>query len=165
LHGWPADAPNPAIAPFDAAQAKRYQDEWAAYLKVPVEYTNSIGMKFRLIPPGEFEMGSTPQAIEAARAADKYSDDQALSDALASEGPLHKVVLTEAFYLSVATPGEYRYKGADLGILVARGRMGTADNQPSERCRRWVDAIKAQFAGTPVAPDEPAGRATPFAFK
>jgi len=72
---------------------------------------------------------------------------------------------TEAFYLSVATPGEYRYKGADLGILVARGRMGTADNQPTERCRQWVDAIKAQFAGTPVAPDEPAGRVTPFAFK
>jgi biotin carboxylase len=72
---------------------------------------------------------------------------------------------TEAFYLSVATPGEYRYKGADLGILVARGRMGTDDNQLSERCRQWVDAIKAQFAGTPVAPGEPAGRTTPFAFK
>ena len=35
----------------------------------------------------------------------------------------------------------------------------------TERCRQWVDAIKAQFAGTPVAPDEPAGRTTPFAFK
>jgi hypothetical protein len=43
--------------------------------------------------------------------------------------------------------------------------MGTDDNQLSERCRQWVDAIKAQFAGTPVAPGEPAGRTTPFAFK
>ena len=59
-HGWPADAPKPAIAPFDAAQAKRYQEAWASYLEIPVEYTNSIGMKFRLIPPGEFTMGSTP---------------------------------------------------------------------------------------------------------
>ncbi len=41
-HGWPVDAPKPAIAPFDAVQAKQHQEEWAAYLKVPVEYTNSI---------------------------------------------------------------------------------------------------------------------------
>jgi serine/threonine protein kinase len=49
LYDWPADIPKPAVAPFDAVQAKRHQEEWAAYLKVPVEYTNSIDMKFRLI--------------------------------------------------------------------------------------------------------------------
>ncbi|HEX5104969.1 MAG TPA: formylglycine-generating enzyme family protein, partial [Pirellulaceae bacterium] len=65
-HQWPADAPPPAIAPFDAEQAQAHQAAWAKYLGVPVEYTNSIGMKFRLIPPGEFLMGSTPEAIEAA---------------------------------------------------------------------------------------------------
>ncbi len=59
----PAAAPKPAIAPFDAAEAERYQEEWAAYLKVPVEYTNSLGIKFRLIPPGEFQMGSTSDEI------------------------------------------------------------------------------------------------------
>src|SRR4029077_912010 len=47
-HGWPPDAPPPAIAPFDAAQAKRHQVAWAKYLKVPVDYENTIGMKFRL---------------------------------------------------------------------------------------------------------------------
>jgi serine/threonine-protein kinase len=41
------DAPSPAIAPFDAAQAKAHQEAWARYLGVPVEYTNSIGMEFR----------------------------------------------------------------------------------------------------------------------
>jgi formylglycine-generating enzyme required for sulfatase activity len=46
-------------------------------------------------------MGSTPQDIEAARAAEHYSDDQAVSDALTSEGPIHRVVLSEPFYLSV----------------------------------------------------------------
>ena len=51
---WPA-----AISPFDAAQAEMHQQAWADYLKVPVEYANSLGMKFRLIPPGEFLMGST----------------------------------------------------------------------------------------------------------
>jgi formylglycine-generating enzyme required for sulfatase activity len=60
---WPADAPPPAIAPFDAAQAKQHQEAWAKYLGVPVEYTNSIGMKFILVPPGEFVMGSTAESF------------------------------------------------------------------------------------------------------
>ena len=46
---WPADAPPPAVAPFDAEQAKQHQQAWADYLELPVEYTNSIGMKFVLI--------------------------------------------------------------------------------------------------------------------
>lgn len=46
-HGWPADAPKPAIAPFDAAQAKKHQEAWAKYLQIDVEYTNSLGMELR----------------------------------------------------------------------------------------------------------------------
>ena len=41
-----------AVAPFDAQQAKAHQETWANHLGVPVEFTNSIGMKLRLIPPG-----------------------------------------------------------------------------------------------------------------
>ena len=40
-------APPFAVAPFDAAKAKEHQDAWAKHLGVPVEHTNSIGMKFR----------------------------------------------------------------------------------------------------------------------
>ena len=61
----PADAPPPAIAPFDAKKAKEHQEAWAKHLGVPVEQTNSIGMKFVLIPPGEFDMGSTDEEIAA----------------------------------------------------------------------------------------------------
>jgi biotin carboxylase len=71
---------------------------------------------------------------------------------------------SEAFYLTVAAPGDHRYKGADLGILVTRGRLQTDDGQLTERCRHWIDGIKAQFAGTPVAGDADAV-AAPFAFK
>ena len=53
-----ARAPQPAIAPFDGQKAKEHQDAWAKYLGVPVETTNSIGMKLVLIPAGEFLMGS-----------------------------------------------------------------------------------------------------------
>jgi hypothetical protein len=62
---------------------------------------------------------------------------------------------TEAFYLRVAAPGDYRYKGADLGVLVTRGRLQTDDLELNERCRRWIAAIKAQFVGTPVESGAP----------
>jgi serine/threonine-protein kinase len=107
-HGWPADAPNPAIAPFDAAQAKNHQQEWATYLNVPVEYTNSIGMKFRLIPPGEFTMGSTPAEIEEPLKLD--ADDQDWQGRIKSEVPRHQVILTQPIYagLHEVTQTEYQ---------------------------------------------------------
>ena len=60
-----AVAPPPAVAPFDAAEAKAHQAAWAKYLGVPVEYTNSIGMKFMLIPPGDFMMGAPESDTDA----------------------------------------------------------------------------------------------------
>jgi formylglycine-generating enzyme required for sulfatase activity len=35
------------------------QVAWAKKLGIPVEFTNDVKMKFRLIPPGEFTMGSS----------------------------------------------------------------------------------------------------------
>ena len=61
----------------------------------------------------------------------------------------------EAFYLRVYGVGEYRYHGADLGILVSRGRMQTDDRQLTERAKRWAAAINAQFEGTPPPPEQP----------
>ena len=58
-------APPPAIAPFAPDEAKQHQQAWADHLGVPVELTNSIGMKMVLIPPGEFMMGSSEEEIEA----------------------------------------------------------------------------------------------------
>ncbi|MGA2010933.1 MAG: biotin carboxylase [Solirubrobacteraceae bacterium] len=59
---------------------------------------------------------------------------------------------SEAFYLRVAGPGDYRYKGGDLGILVSRGRFESDDGTLSERARRWIDGIQRHYAGTPVGP-------------
>ena len=69
----------------------------------------------------------------------------------------------EAFYLRVLAPGDYRYPGADLGVLVARSRMQTEDNRLTERALAWIDGIHAQFAGTAV-PKERRRRAR-MAFK
>ena len=42
----------------------------------------------------------------------------------------------EAFYLRIAGAGQYRYPGADLGILVTRGRFMDADFRLLERARQ-----------------------------
>jgi eukaryotic-like serine/threonine-protein kinase len=107
-NGWPAEAPPPAIAPFDAAQARAHQEAWAKYLGVPVEYTNSIGMTFRLIPPGEFTMGGTPEDILAAL---QHIDENeaVLRGHILGQGPQHAVRLTQPFYLGTheVTQAEY----------------------------------------------------------
>jgi len=54
-----------------AAQPARPSQEQQAAAKasgVPVETTNSIGMKLVLIPAGEFQMGSRESAEELAKA-------------------------------------------------------------------------------------------------
>jgi len=50
----------------------------------------------------------------------------------------------EAFFLRVYAPGDYRFKGADLGILVTKGRMQTAEGL-TERSRRYIEGIRAQY--------------------
>jgi biotin carboxylase len=60
---------------------------------------------------------------------------------------------SEGFYLRVLAPGDYRYKGADLGILVSRGRMQTDENELTQRCREWIEGIRSQFAGSAVEED------------
>ena len=58
----------------------------------------------------------------------------------------------EAFYLRVYREGDYTYKGADLGVVVTRGRMQTAKRELRDRAKLWNAAIKAEFVG--VAPDK-----------
>ena len=57
----------------------------------------------------------------------------------------------EAFYLRVYTAGDYRYHGADMGILVSRGRFQSDDRKLLPRAKQWVDAIYRQFDGVPVS--------------
>jgi biotin carboxylase len=63
---------------------------------------------------------------------------------------------SEAFYLRIMGPGDYRYRGADLGALVTRGRLQSDDNQLEDRCKQWITGIRAQFTGTPPIPQQPA---------
>ncbi len=113
-------APLPAATPFDAAQAKKHQEAWAKHLGVPVEYTNSLGMKFRLVPPGTFTMGSskeeTGRCVKLNEGLNKGDDATWNRDRINSEGPAHEVEITQPFYLGTThvTIGQYRQFVEDL---------------------------------------------------
>jgi len=55
----------------------------------------------------------------------------------------------EAFFLRVYGPGDYRFKGADLGILVTKGRMQTAEGL-TDRARHYIDGIRGQYESEPI---------------
>ncbi len=57
---------------------------------------------------------------------------------------------SEAFFLRILKPGDYRYEGADLGILVVRGRSMTNSFKLTDRSKRWIEAIKGAFSARPL---------------
>ncbi len=56
----------------------------------------------------------------------------------------------EAFFLHIAKEGDYLYEGADLGILVSRGRMMTDNFQLNARAKNWIKAIHGKYTSNIV---------------
>jgi hypothetical protein len=66
-----------------------------------------------------------------------------------------------AFFLRIAKEGDYFYKGADMGILVLRGRLMDDRFHLMRRAKAWINAVRSEFASRPVpkpaaAPEHPA---------
>ncbi len=61
----------------------------------------------------------------------------------------------EAFFLRIYCPGDYRWKGADLGVLVTKGRLQAQSVSGATvltiRARHLIDSIRAHYAGTPLS--------------
>ena len=70
----------------------------------------------------------------------------------------------EAFFLRISKPGDYRYEGADLGILITRGRAMGKGFQLNKRSKQWIEGIKAKFKANPLPTAEPVVISDP-AFK
>jgi uncharacterized protein (TIGR02996 family) len=104
-------------------------------------WTNSLGMKFVLIPPGKFLMGS-PES-EAGR-----SDE---------EGPQHEVEITRPFYLGIhpVTQGQYRKVTGKNPSHFNRKNGGGADHPVSQVsweeaasfCRKLSERAEEKAAG------------------
>lgn len=92
---------------------------------VPKEIRNSIGMKFILIPSGEFMMGSDEAVATLAKAYPHY--DITRLQALSDEAPVHRVRITRSFYLGQheVTVGQFRQFVEESGYIPESEADGT----------------------------------------
>ncbi len=135
----PAPGPALAVAPFDEKQAKGFQIQWSKHLKVPVEQTNSIGLRLVLIPPGEFDMGST--AEEVARLLEEGKRQNAPGwylELVPGEAPQHHVKISKPFYLGVCEVTQAEY-GQVMGQDPSKFKGDP--NRPGEQVN-WSDAVE-----------------------
>ncbi len=83
---------------------------------------------------------------------------------------------SEAFFLRIYGPGDYRWKGADLGVIVTKGRLqvdsgsgstagsaGGGKTSLTIRARHLIDSVRSEYAGTPIT--EPAATPTNVGVK
>jgi len=155
VSAYPAAGADPALAvsPFSAAEAKSHQRVWAEHSGVPVEVTNSLGMKLSLIPPGQFMMGSPPGE-------EWHRPDEVL----------HRVTLTKAFYMGATEVTQGQWKA----LMGKNPSFFTDDALPvetvtwemaTEFCRKLSDKEQTQYRLATEAEWEYACRAgttTPF---
>jgi serine/threonine-protein kinase len=120
------DSPPAAVAPFNGNQAKKLQRDWAAHLGVPVEELNFARMRMRLIPPGEYQMGTSETDVE--ELAKKEGEAVRLPpEMLQTEAPAHPVRITRPFRIAVTevTVGQFRRFVEDQKYVVEPERSGT----------------------------------------
>jgi hypothetical protein len=56
----------------------------------------------------------------------------------------------DAFFLRIYGPGDYRWKGADLGVLVTKGRLQVDSGTGKTSLAILIESIRAEYAGTPI---------------
>ena len=139
--------PELLVAPFGGDKALAARKAWAKFHAIGEAQTNSIGMKFTLIPPGEFQMGSTPADVEKVMRFDPKFQ-KAFAD---EERPQHRVRITQPFYLGTyeVTKGQFHDFADDTGYQTSaeKDRQGCGgytgrkdepfDNRPSYTWREW----------------------------
>lgn len=52
-----------------------------------------------------------------------------------------------AFFLRISKQGDFRYEGADLGILVSPGRFMDDEFQLTRRAKQWVQGVRSFYRG------------------
>ena len=138
-----------AVAPFDATQAKNHQDSWAKHLSVPVECTNSIGMKFRLIPPGEFLMGASEAEIE--RILTGVTLNWQISR-MKAEGPQQPMTVREPYYLGQheVTLGQFRQFVQETGYKTTAETNGKGGERNLVEPERKIEVRPDYIWSNPI---------------
>ena len=126
---------------------KEFIDSWSQL--VIKNTTENVDIVTNAPPTGVYRM-----AVDGTVSYDRFDFDR---QAIESE--------REAFFLRIAGPGDYRYEGADLGILITRGRSMDDDFELNDRARNWIRGIKKFYAGKPLVEAQKEQAPQPGAFK
>ncbi len=78
---------------------------YALSVEPPKEFTNNIGMKFKLIPAGEFMMGSSESPEDLAKTSHSLTPEY-----FRCERPRHTVRITRAFFIGVTEVTQEQYE-------------------------------------------------------
>jgi serine/threonine protein kinase/tetratricopeptide (TPR) repeat protein len=155
----PAAQPPLAVVPFTAEEAARVQQAWADHLDVPVAIENSLGMRFRLIPPGVFDMGTSPEQLEKLSPAMKNANPSAILERARQEEHAACVFLTAPFYLAECevTVGQFRKFVEDTGYQTDAEKSGLGGYAlyQSKWQRHASHLWKSPAEGWPLADDQP----------
>ena len=123
--------------PFDAAEAKRRQNETATALGLPVEYIVELPddnrIKLHLIPAGEFTMGASKELADEMFT--RFGDVPAIKSMLTSAQPPHRVRITRLFLMATTEVTQTQYQKA-MGKNPAANK---APNKPVEEVS-WHEA-------------------------
>ncbi len=111
---------------------KEFIDSWSQL--VIKSTSENVDIVTNAPPTGVYKM-----AIDGTVSYDRFDYDR---QAIESE--------REAFFLRITGPGDYRYEGADLGILITRGRVMGDDFDLNDRARNWIRGIKKLYAAKPL---------------
>lgn len=140
-HAGQSAKPAPAAPkfPFTLAVARQYQKDYADWAGLPVEYSNSLGMTFVLVPPGTFLMGSP-------------DDEPDRNPGGYDEGPRHEVTITRPFYLGKheVTFGQFERFVADTKYVTDGERTGGGnahDDKADWKHRPGTNWRKPGYAG------------------
>jgi serine/threonine protein kinase/formylglycine-generating enzyme required for sulfatase activity len=147
------EPPPLAVASFGPEQARQHQQAWADHLGMPIAWSNSLGMEFVLIPPGEFLMGSSPEEqtrfLEEARAV----EDRWAMARIPQEGPLHRVQISRPFYLGKCEVTQAQWE-AVMGnnpsmFKDSDGPVDSVNWHDARFFSERLDALSASRAGSP----------------
>jgi len=110
-----ADHPPLAKAPFNAEQAREFQQQWAEHAGKDLVVENSLGMKLVLLPPGEFTMGRTEEQFDELLHLCKTDPEMKKNRGGMITWsmlmmPAHRVRITKPFYMgsTEVTVGQFR---------------------------------------------------------
>ena len=106
---------------------------------------------------------SSVERIDSAPRTGRYVLDH-YGNLVYSHGDLDWHLLTsesEAFYLRIYKEGDYRWKGADLGILVTKAHLEASHGGLTLHAKYLIDAIRGMYDVTPIDGEDPAPKPAP----